>query len=77
MSKKKCRLTENELAIHNEAVRLRKMTDAQLVATFEKAGNKNNGVNRLLKALEEGKCKGIGGGTVYKITQFAKELNLI
>lgn len=38
MSKrKKCRYTPEELAIHNEAVRLRKMTDKQLVEEFHRA----------------------------------------
>ncbi len=38
MSKKrKCRMTPEELAIHREAVRLRGMTDRQLVAQFHRA----------------------------------------
>lgn len=38
MSKKrKCRYTAEELAIHVEAVRLRKMTDRQLVEEFRRA----------------------------------------
>ena len=37
MSKKrKCRYTQEEAAIHEEAVRLRKMTDQQLVEAFRK-----------------------------------------
>ena len=77
MPKRKCKLTENELAIHNKAVKLRKMTDAQLVSAFENAGGRNNGVMTLINGLEASKCKGIGGGTIYKIKEFAKELNLI
>ena len=39
MSKKrKCRYTPEETAIHEEAVRLRRMTDRQLVEAFHKAG---------------------------------------
>ncbi len=38
MSKKrKCRMTPEELAIHKEAVRLRGMTDRQLVEKFHRA----------------------------------------
>lgn len=38
MSKKrKCRMTPEELAIHKEAVRLRGMTDRQLVEQFHRA----------------------------------------
>lgn len=40
MSKKrKCRYTAEELAIHEEAVRLRKMTDKQLVEEFHRAAD--------------------------------------
>lgn len=35
--KRKCRLTAEEQAIHAEAVRLRRMTDAQLVEQFHRA----------------------------------------
>lgn len=35
--KRKCRYTKEELRIHEKAVRLRKMTDAQLVSAFEEA----------------------------------------
>lgn len=40
MSKKrKCRYTAEEQAIHEEAVRLRKMTDKQLVEAFHRAAD--------------------------------------
>lgn len=40
MSKKrKCRYTAEEQAIHEEAVRLRKMTDKQLVEEFHRAAD--------------------------------------
>ncbi len=35
MSKRKCRLDENELAVHDMAVKLRKKTDEQLVEAFQ------------------------------------------
>lgn len=97
--KRKCRFTAEELAIHEEAVRLRKMTDRQLVEEFHRAAeeettvrtsteaqaaveeadpNENTpAIEKLLNALSEGKCKGIKGATVYKITEFAKEMGLI
>lgn len=97
--KRKCRFTVEELAIHEEAVRLRKMTDRQLVEEFHRAAeeettvgtstevqaateeanpNENTpAIEKLLNALSEGKCKGIKGATVYKITEFAKEMGLI
>lgn len=40
MSKKrKCRYTPEELALHKEAVRLRNMTDKQLVEEFHRAAD--------------------------------------
>lgn len=101
MSKKrKCRYTQEELAIHEEAVKLRKMTDRQLVELLrrqeadtevcaerptasavsseeDKAGKDTDGVKKLLHELAEGKCKGIKGATVYKISEFATELGLL
>ena len=90
--KRKCRYTAEELAIHEEAVRLRKMTDRQLVEEFHrsrdaetasKGAETSQGENTappletLLHGLSEGKCKGVKGATVYKIQQFAMELGLI
>lgn len=97
--KGKNRYTAEERAIHEEAVRLRKMTDKQLVEEFHRAAdaeiavrvpdvaqdspeeadpNKNtSGVQKLLSALSEGKCKGIKGATSYKIAQFAAEMGLV
>lgn len=97
--KRKCRYTAEELKIHEEAVRLRKMTDKQLVEEFRMARNKECGsdghrtpqeaqekekpkndttaLKKLLEGLAEGKCKGVKGATVYKITEFAREMGLI
>lgn len=87
--KRKCRLTPEELAIHNEAVRLRKMTDEQLVTafraskspvstTFEETPHENtDGVRKLIEGLARGDCKGVKGATVYKIQQYAEEMGLI
>lgn len=58
--------------LHKEAERIRGMTDMELVKKFD-----DNGVKRLIREMEAGKCKGIGGGTVYKVTEFAKKLSLI
>ena len=87
--KRKCRYTPEELAIHEEAVRLRKMTDAQLVEAFREASEPpamelsdnttkdTNHVKKLLDGLARGECKGIKGATVYKIEQYAAEVGLI
>ena len=87
--KRKCRYTPEELAIHDEAVRLRKMTDAQLVQAFREASapppavsqedptKDTGGVKKLIEGLSRGECKGVKGATVYKIEQYAAEVGLI
>ena len=90
MSKKrKCRLTPEELAIHDEAVRLRKMTDEQLVTAFRRAQmpsiavsvppveESTNKVKELIDGLSRGDCKGVKGATVYKIAEYAVEKGLV
>ena len=84
--KRNCRRTSEEIAIHEEAVKLRKMTDEQLVMAFrashrgttEKNIEKNAyGVKTLIDGLSRGDCKGIKGATVYKITEYAKEMGVL
>lgn len=86
---RKCRLTPEELAIHEEAVKLRKMTDRQLVmasrgvqrrspAVSEAPAQKDtDGVKKLIEGLSRGDCKGVKGATVYKITEYAEEMGLL
>lgn len=87
--KRKCRYTAEEAEIHAEAVRLRKMTDEQLVTAFRAATkaaeasssadptNSTNGVKTLIEGLANGECKGIKGATAYKIAEYAAEKGLI
>ena len=97
--KRKCRYTPEELALHKEAVRLRNMTDKQLVEEFHRAADtelvasgpsvaqdgaeavspigNTSALETLLHALSDGKCKGIGSGTVYKIATLAQEMGLM
>lgn len=90
MAKKiKCRYTAEEAEIHAEAVRLRKMTDEQLVTAFRattKAAeahssadptNSTNGIKMLIEGLAKGECKGIKGATAFKIAEYATEKGLI
>lgn len=88
-----CRRTQEDTTIHEEAVKLRKMTDRQLVEAFHqaqeraarpleppetvKAENDKDGVKKLLDGLSAGRCKGIKGATSYKVTEYARELGLI
>lgn len=88
--KRKCRYTAEELAIHEEAVSLRKMTDRQLVDAVrreaprapqeppkEKEPDDKGNLAKLLAELAEGRCKGIKSATAEKITAYAKERGLI
>lgn len=87
--KRKCRYTPEELEIHEEAVKLRKLTDKQLVMAFrnasapscavseEKAVKNTDGVKVLLEGLSRGDCKGIKGATAFKISEYAAEMGLI
>ena len=90
--KRKCRYTDEQIALHDEAVKLRKMTDKQLVEAFRAAQKsasspqtcpddetKKNAheVKLLLRGLAEGRCKGVKGATAYKVACFARELGLI
>lgn len=90
MSKKrKCKYTPEELADHEEAVKLRKMTDAQLVGAFRAAhisahtslenrqGKSSEGIKKLIEGLYRGDCKGVKNATAYKIAQYAEEMGLI
>lgn len=78
--------TPEEQFIHKEAVRLRKMTDAQLVAFVRKAQTESTATEvskradnlpRFIKAIQAGECKGVKGATAYKLTEFAKQKGLL
>lgn len=81
--------TAAEQEIHKTAVRLRRMTDAQLVSAFNATRNTQNAsaeggqgkdkgnLNKLLKMLADGECKGIKSGNAYKIIEFAREKGFI
>ena len=97
--KRNCRRTQKETAIHEEAVKLRRMTDRQLVEAFhktsatevapsaptttqerpkdDKATRDTAPIKMLLQAISDGKCKGVGGATAYKISRFASEMGLV
>lgn len=83
--KRNCRRTETEDRIHNKAVKIRKMTDEQLVNyvndRVEKAksegfnqGKRSGGgksIGDFVKEISE--LKGIGAATVSKIKAYAVE----
>ena len=85
MKTRKCRLTQEQLSIHEKAVRLRKMTDEQLIKFIEaeksravseatplaETSRKEYGIPELLNDLEG--IKGIGRVTVQKIRRFVND----
>ena len=84
MSKtRNCRYTDEERAVHAEAVRLRKMTDRQLVEEVRAAKKTatppepDNRLERLLSGLAAGECKGVKGAIAYRVQEYAKERGLI
>ena len=91
--RRSCRRTADEERIHEKAVKLRKMTDEQLVHyvedRVEKARSEGfnkgkqhsqkdpGGVSIFLEKLQGGKIQGIGAATIDKITRAAKEYGFI
>ena len=89
MSKRNCRRTENAKKIHEKAVRMRKMTDEQLVHYVEDriAKAESEGYNRIIKEtggdLENSTVKyfldgfrqvpGVGKITYKRLIEYAKE----
>lgn len=79
--KKNSKMTPEERELHAEAVRLRKMTDIQLVGAFHAAGGgtqePDTRLEKLIEGLAAGEVKGIKGGTVYKVEAYAREKGYI
>lgn len=84
MKKRSCRRTTDEAKIHEKAVKLRKMTDEQLVHYVEDRAEKarSEGKNEsrrgktakdFLEALAPGLIPGVGMTTVDKLIRFARE----
>lgn len=72
-------LTTAQKAIHEKAVKLRKMTDEQLVERVfaEKSAAYQNTAARFLEELKTADIPGIGKVTVNKIEAFAREKGYI
>lgn len=66
--KRSCRRTADEDKIHEKAVKLRKMTDEQLVSYVE---------NRVEKARSEGFNQGKKSATGMTVNDFLKEISKI
>lgn len=87
-SKRNCRRTEDEIKIHEKAVKMRKMTDEQLVHYVEdrvekarsegfNSGKKMAGngkdTEKFLAELQTSKIPGIGAVTINKLLKVATE----
>lgn len=79
--RKNSKMTPEERELHAEAVRLRKMTDFQLVNALHAANGQmpepDTRLEQLIAGLATGEVKGIKGGTVYKIEVYARERGFI
>lgn len=79
MKKRSCRRSEIERSIHEQAVRIRKMTDEQIVDFLTSlqapkpvpARSHKDVVTAYINSLEEkvGSGNGIGPGTIFKLRQ--------
>ena len=82
--KRNCRRTPEEVSIHDEAVKLRKMTDAQLVEKVRSASaaaskmpaaqvSSTKRVAEFLEAFANANIPGVGKITLKKMNTFAKD----
>lgn len=89
MPKRNCTRTMDERKIHDKAVKMRKMTDEQLVEYVEnrvekarsegfnsgkaQASSKKDGAKAFIAFLQLNKIPGIGAVTINKIVKVAEE----
>lgn len=75
--KRNCKRTSEEMSIHDEAVKLRKMTDAQLVEKVRSATAQpittESSIADFIAEFAKADIAGIGKITIEKITVFAQE----
>lgn len=78
-SKRNCRRTSEETRIHEQAVKIRKMTDEQLIKYIENREDqaRNEGKEDQIKGffteIQTSKIPGIGAVTINKLLKVAKE----
>lgn len=79
MKKRSCRRSETERSIHDQAVKIRKMTDEQIAdhinslraAQRTRAASPKEAVANYIDSLEKliGTGNGIGPGTIFRLRQ--------
>ena len=77
-SKRNCRRTEDEIKIHEKAVKMLKMTDEQLVHyegfnSGKKSAASGKDTKTFLAELQTSKIPGIGAVTINKLLKVATE----
>ncbi|MDO4301805.1 MAG: hypothetical protein Q4D26_10490 [Clostridia bacterium] len=76
MAKRSCRRTAEENVIHYKAVKLRKMTDEQLVSymdSIKKSVNISEYIGPFINSLESENISGVGQATISKIRAYANK----
>ena len=76
MKKRSCRMTPEERAVYEFAVKIRKMTDKQIYDFVDEIKSQSSTAD-LIKLLETGNVGGIGPVTVKKIKELAVMEGLI
>lgn len=84
MAKRSCRRTNKENRNHDFAVKVRKMTDEQLVnyinelkkESYDRGLTESTTTDKFIDSLEKANIKGIGKTTINKIRKFYKEGNV-
>ena len=73
MKKRSCRMTSEEKAVHEFAVKIRKMTDRQIYdfINSSKCDNRTDDVYTFIDSLENQAGNGIGPATVKKVKEYA------
>ena len=77
MKKRSCRMTGEEKAEHEFAVKVRKMTDKQLYEFVNSLSENENSVEKFFDCLDAKSVSGIGPATIKKIKDFAKSEGFI
>ena len=73
MKKRNCRKTEEEKTVHDEAVRIRKMTDAQICEFIEHTYQRGVAEGAELASVHSVQASGDGGASARRFIAFLEE----
>lgn len=86
LKRRKKAMSAEEARVHEQAVRIRRLSDEALVAAvqgFQPVAapkvpvSSRDRVLVLLDGLSAGECKGVAGATAFKVRQYAREKGLL